>query len=183
MIAFIDFEASSLSSSSYPIEVGWVFEDGTGESHLIRPEATWTDWDLVAEEVHGISRATLAADGIPAADVARRLLAAIGSCEIYSDADKADQYWLNVLLAAAGLLPVPVREVYGAYAGAVRPLLAHVPASVASSMAQSFLMQAEVEAEQAVPTRHRAEHDAKRLWWTWRRLGQLAREALEGWPG
>ncbi|MFT3810039.1 MAG: hypothetical protein QM698_08990 [Micropepsaceae bacterium] len=31
MLAFLDFEASSLSDNSYPIEVAWIFEDGTGE--------------------------------------------------------------------------------------------------------------------------------------------------------
>ncbi len=41
MKAFIDVEASSLSEYSFPIEVGWVLEDGTGTSYLIRPEPTW----------------------------------------------------------------------------------------------------------------------------------------------
>jgi hypothetical protein len=37
MRTFLDFEASSLSDESYPVEVAWVFEDGHAESHLIRP--------------------------------------------------------------------------------------------------------------------------------------------------
>ena len=37
MIVFLDFEASSLSDDSYPIEVGWAGEDGSTEQHLIRP--------------------------------------------------------------------------------------------------------------------------------------------------
>ena len=37
MLVFLDFEASSLGKRSYPIEVGWVFEDGRSEAHLIRP--------------------------------------------------------------------------------------------------------------------------------------------------
>lgn len=37
MIVFLDFEVSSLSERSYPIEAGWVFEDGRGEARLIRP--------------------------------------------------------------------------------------------------------------------------------------------------
>jgi hypothetical protein len=46
MHVFLDFEASSLAKDSYPIEVGWVFEGGTGaESWLIRPAPDWTDWD------------------------------------------------------------------------------------------------------------------------------------------
>ena len=37
MLAFVDFEASSLAKDSYPVEVAWVFEDGACEGHLIRP--------------------------------------------------------------------------------------------------------------------------------------------------
>ena len=51
MIVFLDFEASSLSDDSYPIEVGWVFEDGRTEAHLIRPAPAWTDWDPAAEAI------------------------------------------------------------------------------------------------------------------------------------
>jgi hypothetical protein len=39
MRVFLDFEASSLGKNGYPIEVGWVFEDGACEAHLIRPGA------------------------------------------------------------------------------------------------------------------------------------------------
>lgn len=183
MIAFVDFEASSLSPASYPIEVGWVFEDGSGASVLIKPEAAWTDWSAEAESVHGISRATLAAEGIPAVEVARRLVEVLDGHELYSDADTADQRWLGVLLSTAGLPPLPVRDIYGVYVGAVKLLVTRMPASIATSMAQSFLAQAEIEAERAVPTRHRAEADARRLFWTWRRLRELATEALDGWPG
>jgi hypothetical protein len=49
MLAFLDFEASSLGKKSYPIEVAWVFEDGTSESHLIKPAPEWTDWDPAAQ--------------------------------------------------------------------------------------------------------------------------------------
>lgn len=49
MLAFLDFEASSLAERSYPIEVGWVFEDGAGEAHLIRSAPEWTDWTIAAE--------------------------------------------------------------------------------------------------------------------------------------
>jgi hypothetical protein len=34
---FLDFEASSLRKNGFPIEIGWVFENGAAESHLIRP--------------------------------------------------------------------------------------------------------------------------------------------------
>ncbi|MEK1875915.1 MAG: transcriptional regulator, partial [Rhizobium altiplani] len=37
MIVFLDFEASSLSKHSYPVEIAWVFEDGRSRSFLIKP--------------------------------------------------------------------------------------------------------------------------------------------------
>ncbi len=38
MIAFLDIKASSLDPHSYPIEIGWALEDGTGESWFVRPQ-------------------------------------------------------------------------------------------------------------------------------------------------
>jgi DNA polymerase III epsilon subunit-like protein len=58
-LAFLDFEASSISNKSYPIEVGWVFEDGSGEDFLIRPEQSWTDWSANAQAIHGITKMML----------------------------------------------------------------------------------------------------------------------------
>ena len=56
MIVFLDFEASSLSKHSYPVEIAWVFEDGRSRSFLIKPKSGWTDWSADAEKIHGISR-------------------------------------------------------------------------------------------------------------------------------
>ena len=63
MIVFLDFEASSLSDESYPIEIGWAGEDGSTEQHLIRPAPGWTDWSATAEAVHRIERDQLLAEG------------------------------------------------------------------------------------------------------------------------
>ena len=71
MLVFLDFEASSLSDKSYPVEVGWVWEDGTEEAHLIRPAPHWTDWDMKAQEIHGIPRAELEQTGEDHREVAR----------------------------------------------------------------------------------------------------------------
>ena len=65
MLVFLDFEASSLSKRSYPIEVGWVFEDGKAEAYLIRPAPDWTDWDEEAEAIHHIAPERLWAEGAP----------------------------------------------------------------------------------------------------------------------
>lgn len=74
MLAFLDFEASSLGKQSFPIEVAWVFEDGAAEAHLIRPAPTWTDWDPQSEAIHHISRDTLIAECEPHDWVAQRMI-------------------------------------------------------------------------------------------------------------
>ncbi len=61
---FIDFEASSLSEDSWPIEVGisWI-EGGRVATHsrLIRPRPDWfeDDWDVESAKVHRIPRSEL----------------------------------------------------------------------------------------------------------------------------
>ncbi len=144
-LAFLDFEASGYLG--FPIEVGWVVVDClTGaeldaESHLIAHAPHWEadyGWAAEAEEVHGISRATLAAEGVSAAVVARHVAARFGSGgkdapPVISDAVPHDQRWMDILLAAAGVSPNNRVRVHGfstalalgpvdeaAYAGAVR---------------------------------------------------------------
>jgi hypothetical protein len=182
MIAFLDCEASSLSTYSYPVEVGWVLEDGTGESHLIKPMPAWTDWDIESAAIHGITREMLAANGSPAADVARRLHQVLAGCDIHSDAPAADQIWLNVLMQTAGLVTPPVLDVYDAFRAVFRPMVTKLPLSVASGLAQSIVRQAESEIEHAGGVRHRAEPDARRHWMTWQRVKVLAAESMTDWP-
>src|SRR3712207_6313370 len=83
-LAFLDFEASSLGKHGYPIEVAWVLSSGEEESHLIRPHPTWTDCDLKAETIHGLSRDRLHTDGAPVADVARRMMSALAGYALYA---------------------------------------------------------------------------------------------------
>jgi len=103
MLVFLDIEASSLEPDSYPIEIGWVFENGAGEAHLIQPETDWKDWASSAQNLHQISRATLARDGSPAEAVGQRLVAALTGHVVCSDAAGWDGRWLGCLLRAAGL--------------------------------------------------------------------------------
>ncbi len=103
MRAFLDFEASSLGKKGFPIEVGWVFEDGRAESFLIKPAPEWSDWDAEAEAVHGISRAMLDARGSPHDLVAHRMLEALSRHVVYASAPSWDGKWLSALLRAAGL--------------------------------------------------------------------------------
>src|SRR5690242_16963242 len=103
MLAFLDFEASSLAERSYPIEVGWVFEDGAGEAHLIRPAPEWTDWSAAAQTIHGIDRADLLANGADHAAVARRMIEVLTGHTLCASAPSWDGKWLSTLLRAAGL--------------------------------------------------------------------------------
>jgi hypothetical protein len=103
MLVFLDFEASSLARHSYPIEVAWVFEDGASEAHLIRPAPGWDDWDVAAEAIHRIPRATLLAEGMAHDAVARRMVEQLTGHDLTASAPSWDGKWLSVLLRAAGL--------------------------------------------------------------------------------
>ena len=165
-LVFLDIEASSLAPASYPIEIGWVLEDGTEESHLIRPEAGWTDWDPQAEVVHGISRAQLAAEGKPAGLVAARVVAALAGHQAVTDAPGWDRTWLGELLAAGvGHLRVPqIGDVRTAYGIACRPLIGTgMPAQEVAALAARLVAEAEEEVARSGPLRHRALADAERL--------------------
>jgi hypothetical protein len=102
----IDIEASHFDG--FPIEIGWADQDGNAESHLIRPLVSWTLWSSKAEQVHGISREKLAAEGEPAGAVASRvadLLARWHSecVTVASDNPAYDGPWLEMLLRAGGI--------------------------------------------------------------------------------
>ncbi len=99
---FVDFEASSLSQRSWPIEVGLSWLEGRRvivESKLIRPRSEWPedDWSAKSEAVHGIPRCDLnhaeAAD-----DVVSWLRNVVRGRVLASDAPEFDQRWLNRLL-------------------------------------------------------------------------------------
>lgn len=103
---FIDFEASGLSSKSWPIEVGISWLTGRKiitQSRLIKPRSDWSmaDWSSKSAEIHGISRQEIeAADN--ADTVTQWLLEAVGQRALVSDAPGFDQLWLNRLLGRQG---------------------------------------------------------------------------------
>lgn len=165
MIVFLDFEASSLSDNSYPIEVGWVFEDGRGEDHLIRPAPLWTDWDPNAEAIHGFTRARLIAEGEPHDAVARHLLASLGAHEVFATAPSWDGKWLSVLLRAAGL-PRHAMRLKDADA-------AHLAAARGSP---ELVVRARAQLSDR-PVRHRALADAEAELRLWQAVRRLAGEA------
>lgn len=156
---FIDFEASSLSENSWPIEVGLAWLEGKRvvvESKLIQPRPEWleSDWNMESEAVHGIPRSDLEA-GETADDVASWLLREAENGLLVSDAPPFDQQWLDRLLGQPGPRIANVDDVFrGAFSseGCVSPGRLH---RAYRNMRNR-------------PTEHRAGPDAANLAYAWR---------------
>jgi hypothetical protein len=149
-LAFIDLEASGLGPRSWPIEVGWAFEDGSGGSLLISPAPEWPidAWDPAAERLHGITPKMLSDLGLTAGAACDRLAAALAGCDVYSDAPDWDGFWLMRLFEAAGRKPA-IR--LGEFSR-LMPVL--------SADARRALL---AKADRLAPRRHRAAEDALHL--------------------
>jgi len=181
VLVFLDFEASSLGKTSYPIEVAWVFEDGRSESHLIRPAPQWTDWDEESETIHGIARATLLSDGAPHETVARRMIAVLTGHALHASAPSWDGKWLSTLLRAAGLPRHSLRlkdtdAARHQYAtDLLSPLLsgARLEEAIAATLEQAR------EIIDHQPVRHRALDDAARERHFWMAVGHVAAETKQ----
>jgi hypothetical protein len=179
MIAFLDFEASSLSDESYPIEVGWVFEDGRAESHLIRPAPGWTDWDPQAEAIHGISPRQLLEQGLPHPDVAARMMRELAGHALYASAPSWDGKWLSVLLRAAGYPrhALRLRDTDEAQAEAARTALGVQASPEALAEEAAAILQRVRWASGNSPPAHRALPDARQqrdIWLEVKRQAGLA---------
>lgn len=103
LLNIIDFEASGLSSSSFPLEVGVVLEDGQGFESLIQPKHEWRHWDPEAERMHGIPRHRLVLEGKPAIQVCNLLNQFCQGLTLYSDCWVHDYAWLMKLYMTAGV--------------------------------------------------------------------------------
>ena len=175
MRVFIDFEASSLNDDGYPIEVGWVFEDGRSETHLIKPAQKWTDWDTEAESLHGISRSMLEA-GTPHDVVARRVLDVLGEHSVYATAPSWDGKWLSVLLRGAGLPrhALRLKDSDEAHTEAVAEALGSgIEPEKVAAVAADLIERARLAVGKA-PVRHRALEDAEQERQVWLEVGRLA---------
>jgi hypothetical protein len=80
------------------------------------------------------------------------------------------------------MLPPPLLHIYDAYRTTFRLMVTKLPASVASGLAKSIVMQAETEVGRTDGLRHRAEPDARRIYDAWQRVKVLAAEVMDGWP-
>lgn len=101
----LDIEASGFGRHSYPIEIGYVLEDGESWCTLIKPLPEWTHWDEAAAGLHGITRAALERHGRTSLVVARALNRALVGRTVYCDGWAHDYAWMAALYEAAGLSP------------------------------------------------------------------------------
>lgn len=171
MRVFLDFEASSLSKkNSYPIEVGWVFEDGRETEYLIRPAPAWTEWDPAAEAVHGISRETLLREGTPHEIVCDRLVAALGDDVIYASSPSWDGHWLSMLLRAAGR-PRHLMRLRDSEEAFVEAARGHLGATASPEAVSAMIARARTAAGEG-PVTHRALADARREYRIWLALAR-----------
>lgn len=160
--AFIDFEASSLDLiASYPIEVGICLPDGQLHSWLIRPHVLWQDWSESAEQIHGIDRETLKAEGIPVAEVAHDLNKLLPDL-VFCDAWTFDSFWLHRLFRVAGIQPAFQLE-------SISMLLNSVQVRHWSAIRQEVINQL------GLPV-HRAANDALILHRTWEQISLTSGE-------
>ena len=110
-ILFLDFEASSLTAGSWPVEIGYArIADGrvVVEAALIAPEAAWSmdDWSEAAARLHGLSIEAVRC-GRPAAEIAART-DRFRDFLVVSDNPAWDQWWLDRL--RSGRLPILVHD-------------------------------------------------------------------------
>lgn len=100
---FLDVEASSLSGDSYPIEIAWNMPSGEIECHLINPylyPREYDDWSPDAQACHGLSREYLMDRGEAPIFVVERMLDALTSQKVYTNAPDFDGFWIRRLFSA-----------------------------------------------------------------------------------
>ena len=120
-ILFLDFEASSLTAGSWPVEIGYArIADGrvVVEAALIAPEAAWSmdDWSEASARLHGLSIEAVRC-GRPAAEIAART-DRFRDFLVVSDNPAWDQWWLDRL--RSGRPPIVVHDLRGLAAVASR---------------------------------------------------------------
>lgn len=159
--AILDFEASSLSPESWPIEIGlsWLdYNQVRTWSSLIRPAPTWdlNDWSIQSAAVHGIPFSELAGAPSPA-EVAEGLFDALRHRRLVSDAAEFEAHWLARLMEAAGRSDVHNIEDFDA---------------VSFAAFQGYALDLLYETVERRPAPHRAGPDAARLARGWLRASQ-----------
>ncbi len=100
----IDFEASSLSKNSFPIEVAWGRCRNTVKVYLLNPSLMegWDDWDIRSEQIHRIKKKELLLNGTNPSIVAKKMIGELAGQDVYSDEPTFDNMWKNRLLYDSG---------------------------------------------------------------------------------
>ncbi len=126
--AFIDVEASSFRSFSYPLEVGISLSGGTEKKWRIAPLPHWVDWCPGAQKVHGIARSELIRTGLSPFRVASEINSSLSGRRVICGSD-FDVMWLHCLFNSVkcdmafelvslphveGLPPAVVRRIFSA---------------------------------------------------------------------
>ena len=103
-IVILDFEASGLSESSFPIQVAYNIGYDI-KSFYINPESVdgWDYWDEEAEKVHGLSREFLLNNGMQASEVVKIMKGDLDGMVVYSDAPDFESMWCEALFYSQGL--------------------------------------------------------------------------------
>jgi hypothetical protein len=162
----IDFEASCLPrhGRSFPIEVGIADADGT-RSWLIKPHASWRDWDWTEEafRLHGIERQQLDEDGIEPDIVMAELLQAIAGRRVIADSMIDATWWATLADAACRSAFFPPAPSPIVHVGSILDEL--------GATSQDILL-AQQQADLLCRARHRAAADARWLWILMSGLGQ-----------
>lgn len=155
---FLDFEASSLSPHSHPIEVAWSDEQGQLQSYLIKPEDDWTDWDSFAEQaIHHISRVQLHKEGHSAEFVVAKVRQQLSGKTVYTADPAFDRMWCEKLFDYQGnsnALPFRI-------AGFGEALQQHFGIKDLPDKTQIIAIQTEIR--NAIGSRHRAAADVQYL--------------------
>jgi hypothetical protein len=171
---FLDFEASSLSDRSYPIEVAWNLADGSIEAHLISAEGieSWTDWNPESERIHGISRQQLTLEGRSPVEVRDRINESLAGKTVYTDAPQFDGMWLSRLFEACGDIK-PAFQLKHMDDLLVSIVCPQIAGRTVGLVKIGVIKQ---EARRLSPRQHRAAWDVEYLMQTWR----LAANEMKG---
>lgn len=137
----LDFEASSLSDTSYPISAGLVVA-GQVYYWVIKPQADWIDWSLESQAIHGLRRSFIEEHGVPAHQVYAEITEKLNGHEvIYSDAPAWESLWLQRL-------------------GAFNLRIADIGELIGSNQREGFSTELARTFANNNLTQHRADHDA-----------------------
>jgi hypothetical protein len=108
----LDFEASSLSDTSYPISAGLVI-GGYVHYWIIKPKPEWIDWSLQSQAIHGLKRSFLEDYGVQADQVYKQMASKLlGHQVVYSHAPEWESLWLG-RLGSFSLRVDDIREMIG----------------------------------------------------------------------